>query len=305
MRKTYHICISAGDEILCRDEEDYNRCYNSLALAIAETESSLLVESVMSNHLHECVRTSYPEILIEKQRYKYARYFNAKYHRKGRLGEKYPFIIELQGLYHTLAAMSYTLRNAVHHGIAPTPFAYPHCSARAIFQKELGYDTTPVLMQDSHVSRHLSARCRCPKGWRMDRSGLLLRKDIVDNVDVEHMYGTPRAYLYYMNRISGEEWKREQDKDMLQTAPITLPVIENGIVYQTVEQMLQHEHGRNDYRKVNDMDLCQLIDKTILPKYGYESVYLLPDRKKSEIAGHLSSKHRLPTAQIRRCLAIL
>ena len=83
MKKTYHICISAGDEIYCRDEEDYVRCFNSLAIAIAETESSLLAESIMSTHMHECVRSEHPEELVRSQRWKHARYFNNKYKQPG------------------------------------------------------------------------------------------------------------------------------------------------------------------------------------------------------------------------------
>ena len=305
MKRTYHICISAGNEIYCRDEQDYIRCFNSLAMAVAETESSLLAESIMSTHLHKCVRTECPKELVEAHRRKYSRYFNAKYKRRGRLGEREAFTISLEGLYHNLAAMSYTFRNSLHHGVAPTPFAYPHCSARVIFRKELGFDIKPDLMPKHNIRRHLPGRCRCPEGWRMDRSGLLLREDVIDSVDVEHMFGTPRNFLYHMNRLSGEEWKREQEKDKEKTAPITIEAIEHGITQQSLEQMLRNEHGRNDYRKMSDIDLCHLIDKVILPELGVESVYMLSSQKKSAIADYIFREHRLAQAQIRRCLAIL
>jgi hypothetical protein len=68
-----------------------------------------------------------------------------------------------------------------------------------------------------------------------------------------------------MNRLSSEEWKREQEKDKVRTYPITIETIETGINQQTIEQMLHNEHGRNDYRKMNDIDLCHLIDNVILP----------------------------------------
>lgn len=305
MKKTYHICISAGDEIYCRDEEDYNRCFNSLAIAIAETESSLMAESIMSTHLHKCVRTEHPAELIQSFRWKYARYFNSKYKRKGRLGERKPFMITIDGLYHNLAAISYTLRNSLHHGITSTPFAYPHCSVRTIFRKELGHDTEPELMKAHNISAYLPGRCRCPEGWRMNKSGLLLRENVIDSSDVEHMFGTPRNFLYHMNRLSGEEWRREQEKDTGQTKPITIEAIENGIRHQTLEQMLHHEHGRNDYRKLTDIQTCHLIDKVILPELGKESVYTLTQDDKSRIARYLYSTYRLPEAQIRRCLIIL
>ena len=305
MKKTYHICLSAGNETLCRDTQDYIRFFNSLAVAVAETESSLIAESIMSNHVHKCVRTTCPEKLSESYRYKYSRFYNAKYRRRGRLCEKIPFIIELQGIYHELAALSYTLRNAVHHGIAPTPFAYPHCSAKAFFMKGLGLESPGTTLPDHNKRGHLPARCKCPDGWRMDTSGLILREDVIDTADVEHMFKTPRAYLYYMNRLSGEEWTKEQEKDKIQSAPVTLAAIEKGVTYQNIEQMLRHEHGKDDYRKMDDISLCELIDKVILPEIGFSSVYELPRQKKSEIAEYLLRKYRLPETQIRRCLAMV
>lgn len=139
----------------------------------------------------------------------------------------------------------------------------------------------------------------------MDQSGLILREDVIDTADVEHTFKTPRSYIYYMNRLSGEEWTREQEKDKLQSAPITLETIENGIVYQSVEQMLRHEHGKEDYRKMDDIALCELIDKVILPEICTSSVYELPRSKKAEIAEYLARKYRLSASQIRRCLAML
>ena len=305
MKKTYHICLSSGNEIYCRDEEDYIHCFNSLALAIAETDSHLLAEAIMSTHAHECVRTDNPKHVIKNQRYKYTRYFNTKYHRKGRLGERAPFIIELSGLYHTLAALSYTLRNPVHHGVAPTPFAYPHCSAKAIFQKTIGLAPPHSLMPEHNIRVHMPSRKRCPNGYRMDKSGLILREDVIDTSDVEHLYGTSRAFLYYMNRISGEEWKREQEKDGAALQPITLDIIEGGFPNQSIEQMLRNEHGRNDYRAMSDIDLCHIIDKIILPRMNRESVYTLYREEKVQIARELSAKYKLPSAQIRRCLVML
>ena len=205
MKNSYHICVSGGDEVYCRDEEDYIYCFNALALAIHATQSSLLADSIMSTHLHECVRSENPDLLVKMQRYTYVRYFNRKYHRKGGLGEPNAFVVKLDGLYHNLAAISYTLRNALHHGVSPTPFAYPHSSAQTVFRKELGRYAEPELMPKFGQHNFLPYRTKCPDGYRMGRNGLILREDVVDTADVEHLFGTPRSFLYYMNRISGEE----------------------------------------------------------------------------------------------------
>lgn len=305
MKKAYHICLSSGNEIYCRDNEDYIHCFNSLAIAIAETESVLLADSIMSNHIHECIRTSSLSEVIKRHRYQYARYFNAKYHRKGRLGERHAFTVELDGLYHTLAAISYVFRNPLHHGITATPLAYLHSSARVIFSKDI-WPGSPKNIIPKHKQRtFLPSHNTCPEGYRMDTNGLILREDVVDTSDVEHLYGTPRAFLYYMNRLSGEEWQKEQKQDNVNATPITIRIIENGISMQTMEQMLRNEHGRNDYRKMNDINLCEFIDKNILPEIGKTSVYLLTASEKQKIAQFLYLRNRLPEAQIKRCLAML
>ena len=132
MKKTYHLCLSAGDEIMFRDLDDYHRGFNCFAIALYKTDSTGLVESFMSNHFHLVIQTENPKDFMYNMRQPYSKYFNHKYGRSGILGEDKHFQIEISGLHHHLAAMSYTLRNALHHGIAPIPYAYPHSSANVI-----------------------------------------------------------------------------------------------------------------------------------------------------------------------------
>ena len=211
------------------------------------------------------------------QRYTYTRYFNSKYLRRGSLFLRPPFIIELEGLYHKLAALSYTLRNPVHHGVTSTPFEYRHSSARALFRDALGRDDCQDFLPEYLCHRYLPDHRSCPSGYKMGKNGLILRENVLDVSDVEHMFVTPRSFLYYMNRLSGEEWQREQEKDLLAGAPITLDVIESGIGYQSMSQMLAFEHGRADYRAMDDLALCEKIDNEILPVGG--ELYILLDRQ--------------------------
>ena len=60
MKKTYHLCLSGGEEILFRDEADYNRGFNSLALTLYKTGSTGLVESFQSTHCHMMIQTDDP-----------------------------------------------------------------------------------------------------------------------------------------------------------------------------------------------------------------------------------------------------
>ena len=134
----------------------------------------------MSTHFHSMAFTDRLKELIRIERYSYTRYFNAKYERKGRLGEMKPFILPIEGLYHITVALNYVLRQGLHHGITATPFGYPHCSANAFFRKELGRTPPEKLMPPELRYKYLPDRSSVPADFRMDASGLLLREDILD-----------------------------------------------------------------------------------------------------------------------------
>jgi len=304
MKKTYHLCLSAGDEVLFRDEEDYNRGFNCFALALYKTGSTGLVESFQSTHSHKMIQTEDHLEFMYTMRQSYSKYFNHKYQRHGRVGEKIHFHMEVVGLHHHLAAMTYVLRNALHHGVVPIPYAYPHCSVNAIFQKEMGKRPTERLLAEKHFYRFIGRKAEWPSNYRMNENGVFLRESVLDIVQVENMYATPRAFNYYMSRKSGEEWEKEQEKDRLETGPVRLEAIEYGIRDQPLEKMLIYESGRSDYRKISDIDLCTEIDRNIVPRYGKVSVYHLSRTEKQQIAEFLYRQYHIGEAQIRRCLAI-
>ena len=304
MKKTYHLCLSGGDEILFRDEEDYNRGFNCLALALYKTGSTGLVESFQSTHSHKMIQTEDHLGFMYTMRQSYSKYFNHKYQRHGRVGERFHFHLEIVGLHHHLAAMTYVLRNALHHGVVPIPYAYPHCSVNAIFQKEMGKRPPEKLLGQKQFRRFIGKKAEWPPHYKMSENGVFLRESVLDIVQVENMYTTPRAFNYYMSRKSGEEWEKEQEKDKLGTGPVRLDTIEYGIKDQPLEKMLIYENGRSDYRKISDIDLCTEIDRKIVPKYGKGSVYHLSRSEKQEIGNQLYRQYHIPEAQIRRCLAM-
>lgn len=302
--KNFHFCISGGDEIIFRSEEDYIRGYNTLALAAAETGAQLAADAIMSTHIHVCVRTDDVKGLIHRFWKSYTRYFNSKYGRQGKLGE-HPFIVEIDGFYRWLTAICYVLRNPVHHGVAPTPFAYRHCSASSLFRKETGReDRTDILPRKSYY-KYLPKGSICPEGLVMDSTGLILRETAMDINEVEHIFGTPRSFLFYMNRLSGEEWRREQEKDQSSQPPVTLEMMEGAASFQSLSEMLSNEHGRFDYRALKDMEVCTIIDRDILPSAGYASVYELSANEKQRLVNLLFADYRIPQRQARRCLACM
>lgn len=292
MKKTYHLCLSAGNEVLFRDLEDYNRGFNCLALALYKTGSGGLVESFMSTHVHQLSQTDDHGGLMYNFRLSYCMYFNREYHRPGKLGEDTHFTMEVVGYHHTLAAASYVLRNALHHGVSPLPYAYPHCSANAIFIKEMGKAPCSRLLDKRHFRNFIG------------KTAVFLRETVLDIPQVENLFVTPRAFNWYMTRKSSEEWEAEQHKDKNGLPPINLVGIEKGVRTDSTEKMIVYESGKANYRKPSDIDICTDIDRNILPKYGKASIYMLTRQEKQNIAEYLYRTLYLPEDQIRRCLVM-
>ena len=68
-----------------RDLEDYHRGFNCFAVALHKTDSVGLVESFMATHTHQMVQTHAPKDFMFCFRNPYAKYFNNKYGRSGKL----------------------------------------------------------------------------------------------------------------------------------------------------------------------------------------------------------------------------
>ena len=302
MKKTFHLCLSAGDEVMFRDLEDYYRGFNSFALALFKTDSTGLVEAFMATHTHQLIQTAKPNDFMHDFRLSYAMYFNHKYQRKGSLGESQHFTLEIVGHHHLLAAASYALRNPVHHGVTSTPYAYEHCSANAIFRREMGKFHDPVLLPAKRFARFVGKRAECPSWYKMTESGVFTRESVLDIPQVESRYGTSRAFNFYMSRKSSEEWEAEQRRDENDVPPVNLLNIERGVNMHDITKMSVFESGKADYRRISDIELCTELDSIARNRYGRHSVYQMTLNEKQEIAEYLFRVRHLSETQIRRCL---
>ena len=301
MKRTYHLCLSAGNENMFRDEADYIHGVNCLCLAAIKTDSIILAYSFMSNHVHICVRTADPDRFMKAFRYPYNRYFNKKYMRKGRIGEHDYFLLKIDGLYHLLTAIAYVLRNPLHHGVAATPFGYRFSSVNAIFRKELGRDDVPQILPEKSCYLYLPSRATLPKGYFMGPDGMILPETFVDVADLQHKFATARTYLYYMNRLSGEAWEKEQLQDNTNQVPIGLDNIEQGVCGLDMRSMFANEHGRANYMAMTDMEICTEIDSGL--RLSGETVYTLTPDRLIEMAGVLKLRYpSLSRLQLTRCL---
>ena len=139
----------------------------------------------------------------------------------------------------------------------------------------------------------------------MTESGVFTRESVLDIPQVESLFVTPRAFNYYMCRRTSEEWEREQQKDAVADSEnITLLNIERGVPGCTLGEMLQHEAGKGDYRKVSDIELCTEVDAIVRQKYNKVSVYALTETERNALANDLYHKYHISVSQIKRCLAM-
>lgn len=324
MKKTaiYHVCLSSHDEVMFRSPSDIHFGFNCLAIAALSTESRLLADGFMTTHFHALLQTSSLKEVMYRARNAYSRYFNTKYSRSGRLGEKKYFSMEIDGFNHSIAAINYVLRQGLHHGLATTPFEYPYCSVNSYFRHELGKTITPPLIPKRNRHKYLPSNIRLPLEYRMSADGQLLREDILDVAWVEQNYISPRSFLLNMNRIADATDLLKQQKEN-NLPPVTLESIETGVPNFALKEAQAFERERGVRNNMTDLELCAYIDSVLIPKIANNSqsvsIYTVPESKRAElcdwiwrkynevkwkkIPGRFFSNKNVTEAQLHRCLA--
>lgn len=303
MKESYSICFTSHDEVMFRDREDHGAFINILAIEGYRTGSEILSDAEMSNHVHINAFTREPMAFASRTRMAYTKYVNRKYGRKGRMGEKGTYVLRVNGFNHQLVLTNYILRNGLHHCAAATAFGYPFCSIHELFLADLGREPVPAIFTSrADIAGFLPRFADFPDSYEMDADGVFLRRSFMEIRRVEQHYVSPRNFLYQMNRLTDETWAEEQKRDGT-GPPITLADVEPGVDGKDIALLLKNEYGRNFSRsRMQDLDVCQLIDKEILPGYGAPSVYFLSTTQKNRIAQTLQHEFHLPEGQIRRCL---
>ena len=305
MKESYSICFTSHDEVMFRDEADHGMFINIMAVEGYRTGSEILSDAEMSNHVHINAFTRMPMAFAGRTRMSYTKYFNGKYGRKGRMGEKGTYVLRVDGFNHQLVLNNYIFRNGLHHCAAATAFGYPFSSIKEMFSVDLGWELPPAAyVSRLDIASFLPRFADFPDSYQMDGKGVFLRRSFMEIRQVEMFYTSPRNFLYQMNRLTDESWVEEQKKDRT-GKPITLADVEYGLDGKTIAQLLDNEHGRNFSRsRLQDLDVCRLIDNDILPGYGVPSIYCLSDTQKKRIARTLREEFRLPEKQIQRCLVL-
>lgn len=305
MKRLYHLCISSKDEVLFRCEEDYRVAVNCLALSLFKTETDLLSDSFMSNHLHLALMTKDVVEFARNIQGRYSIYFGRRYGRRNIFRDASSYYLEIEGARHILAALSYVNRNGLHHGQCGTAFGYGHSSVNCFFRSELGKsEKVGVLASRAEMNKYLPRHSEYPDTYVMDKNGMFVRESFVQVSQVEVLFGSPRAFLYYMNRLSSEKWYQEQNDDKNGKMPVTLDIIESGTTNAPIAALLKNEFGKYNKSMMNDMDVCGLVDNDFVPRFGKSSVYQLSTDEKKRIAAVLFREYHISDDQIKRCLVL-
>ncbi len=303
--KFYHICFTSHNEVLCRNHTDYSILFNCIVQAVINTNSKLLAYCIMSNHVHIAVCTEGLALtnLVKRIRTSYTQMFNHIYQRNGSLGDPSFYRIELQGRCHTVTALSYILRNPMHHNVCANPYDYPFSSINLYFRKSLS--SVPfVRYKNANISRCRLVRRNnvLPKNMAFDSNGQILPQNIVENTIVESLFGSYNAFQYYMHRRNYEEWSLEQLSDGNNIKPISIEYIEPFLTSDEIKRAILQSPNWQREETISDLELCHIIDEEYLPYFKVRSYAQLTHEQKKEIYTVLCRRFMFASNQIARCL---
>lgn len=309
-RRLYHICYTSHREVLCRSYKDYCMMFNCIAQAVFNTRSNLLADSVMSTHVHIICECDNPSDLVKRIRSSYTQMFNHRYCRKGALGEESFFSYRLEGRHHITTAISYVVRNPLHHEVCANPYAYPFSSVGQYFKNSMekfapnDADTDGKGRSKSDIIRRKNVLPKDVGFW--GQSGMISMDDVVDNVMVEGYFGSYRAFSYGLSRNDYDKWVKEQYEDEVTVNPVTIRTIEPFLSETQVASILKQNYHWLKEKRMTDIELCDVIDRTYIPRLGKSGYAQLTAGEGDLIRKQLLQvfQSRISTKQLYRCLHI-
>lgn len=289
-----HICIKSEKEVMHRDEDDYRCGISKMALAAYRTQTIIYAYALMSTHIHIVLETRNCSKFISCFRNGYTKWFNSKYKRDGRLGEK-SFHTEYLGTFNrTLSAINYVLRNPVHHLVTDTALGYEFCSARYVF---VGQVCPGEATSRYRMSRYYSHNIALPKSMTLNEKGMISPLSFLDIKAVERIYATPKNFLFHINRPSYADLEKSAGTNGEKV--LSICDIEPTM---SLEEIQNNERKRSVQGLTTDIDVCRIIDKEILSVRTYAQ---LTQQEKKMLADRLFRKFKyLSKKQIARCVGL-
>lgn len=275
----YHVCISSS-ELIYRVEADYVEGINRFVISGLRTNTTVLAYALMSNHIHIIIKTREVAKFVESYRTGYNKWFNNKYGRRGRLGDKNYFAVKLEIHSHIIAALTYVLKNGVHHNLVKYPNEYQFSSSKYCFMKEFGIKHLYTeLESQSMIRKFASYRVNIPANIKADSSGMFIPESFREIDIVEKYYDSVRQFAFQMNQLMPEEW-----------AVTNIEAWRKGIIPK--KKILQ----------ISDMEICTILDPA-LAKQNVSYTELSLSMKQS-ISHMYIVTYGATASQMKRCMAI-
>lgn len=312
MKGLYHLCYTSHSEVICRNRNDYGRLICRIAQTSVSTSSQILAYAVMSTHVHLILLTDSPSSFCRRLRHSYTSSFNCKYSRKGTLGDKYFFCRELKHIEHITAAISYVLRNPVHHNVAVNPFSYPYSTVCLYFRssmeravQECGYEDSESFPRriQSDSGRLYRKREYLKGNVAFLDTGEVDPSSFVEISMVENYFGTYNAFQYNLHRRDYQEWARSQMEADKEEPPVTIRNIEPWMEQKQIEAFEKKSSRWYKEEQISDMELCEEIDSEA-QRLRKSSYVHLSHEDKMAISTKIRMRHsesNITSEQFARC----
>ncbi len=306
MKKLYHLCFTSKSEVCCRDAEDYKTMISRIAQSAVINNANVWAYAVMSNHVHIIAQSDCPQKFIKTIRNSYNQSFNRKYQRRGSLGDRGFFKTVLQGVQHTIDALTYVMQNPWHHKIVANPYDYPF-SSMGLYFKNVGRQLSPMcvpLKQPSRRHRLVSRYLTLLKELYFDTDGMVAPISFVETNLVENIFGSYNAFQYLTHRKNYREWMNAQLAESSDTPIVNLSSIEPLL---EKEDVMKIENSGNKWMKerdLTDIEVCRMIDGYYLPRLRKQSYVQLNNSECERIMKDIMAKHpyKVTKSQVLRCL---
>ncbi len=298
-----HLCFTSKHEVLCRNPRDYKMMISRIAQSAVYNDTGILAYAVMSNHVHLVVQTENEAAFIRTLRSSYAQSFNNIYMRKGKLGDKGFYRLELDGIQHQQDAITYVLQNPWNHKVMDNPFDYPYSSMNLYYRRS-HLEQPPYSADRDKNKRLLNRNVSINAPVEYGPSGMIIPESFIQLRMVENIFGTYTSFYMLTHRKNYKEWKDKQLQENEASPTVNFHSMEPLLTKAQIQAIEENPYRWRKGNKLTDMEICSIIDGKILRKYKCETYTQLTHHDKTSIISALMTQYpyRVTEKQILRCL---
>ena len=125
-------------------------------------------------------------------------------------------------------------------------------------------------------------------------------------IRMEGYFGSYRVFMYGLSRNDYGRWSEEQYEDNVDLAPVTIRTIEPFLSEDEVASVLRQNYHWSKERRMTDIELCDLVDRTCRIRLGKSGYAQLTAREAEAVRRHIlqACRSKVSFKQMGRCLHI-